>query len=181
VVEAIGERISRERAVRGLSIEELAQRAGVSTGLLSQIERGIGNPSLSSLVGLASALEVPLGSFFGGEPGESDIVVRAHRRKRLVLSDHNLVYELLVPDLRGRLSMLHIELPAGFSNQDKPFAHPGEECELVLAGHLEAHVGDRVFSLGPGDSIRFNCAISHWFQTFDEKVVIISSMTPPSF
>ena len=181
VVDAVGERIARERAIRGLSIEVLAQRAGVSTGLLSQIERGIGNPSLSSLVGLAGALDVPLGSFFGGPRGESDLVVRPQARKRLVLSDHNLVYEMLVPDLQGRLSMLHIELPSGFSNRDKPFTHPGEECELVLEGHLEAHVGERAFQLGPGDSIRFNCALPHWFQTFDEKVVIISSMTPPSF
>src|SRR5207253_4257764 len=120
-------------------------------------------------------------SLFGGALGESDMVVRPHARKRLVLSDHNLVYELLVPDLQGRLSMLYIELPPDFSNQDKPFAHPGEECELVLNGHLEAHIGERAFQLGPGDSIRFNCAIPHWFHTFDEKVVIVSSMTPPSF
>ena len=183
VVDAVGERIARERALRKFSIEELAQRAEVSTGLLSQIERGIGNPSLSSLLGIAGALDLPLGSlFFGGVNGngESDMVVRPHARKRLVLSDHNLVYELLVPDLQGRLSMLHIELPAGFSNQDKPFSHPGEECELVLQGRLEAHVGERVFALGPGDSVRFNCAIPHWFKTFDQKVVIISSMTPPS-
>src|SRR5437870_5524392 len=169
MVDAIGERIARERTARRLSIEQLAQRAGVSTGFLSQIERGIGNPSLNSLVGLASALDVPLGSFFGGALGESDMVVRPHARKRLVLSDHNLVYELLVPDLQGRLSMLYIELPPDFSNQDKPFAHPGEECELVLNGHLEAHIGERAFQLGPSDSIRFNCAIPHWFHTFDEK------------
>src|SRR5947209_4614890 len=84
VVDAMGERIARERAVRSLSIEELAQRAGVSTGLLSQIERGIGNPSLSSMLGLARALDMPLGSFFGGAPGDSDMVVRPHTRKRLV-------------------------------------------------------------------------------------------------
>jgi mannose-6-phosphate isomerase-like protein (cupin superfamily) len=47
--------------------------------------------------------------------------------------------------------------------------------------NLEAYIGERTFTLGPGDSIRFNCGIPHWFRTFDEKVVIISSMTPPSF
>src|SRR5438045_9729238 len=97
LIDAIGARIARERAVRGLSIDQLAQRAGVSTGLLSQIERGIGNPSLSSLLGLASALELPLGSFFGGASGESDIVVRSDTRKRPVLSDLNPIYDLLVP------------------------------------------------------------------------------------
>src|SRR6266568_989110 len=94
LVDAIGERIARERALHGLSIEELARRAGVSNGLLSQIERGIGNPSLSTLLGLAKALEMPLGSFFAGASDDSDVVVRARGRKRLVLNDHNLVYEL---------------------------------------------------------------------------------------
>jgi transcriptional regulator with XRE-family HTH domain len=181
LVDAIGGRIARERALHGLSIDELAQRAGISNGLLSQIERGIGNPSLSTLVGLANALDMPLGAFFAGAADESDIVVRAQSRKHLVLSDHRLVYELLVPDLQGRLSMLHIELPPGFSNQEKPFAHAGEECELVLEGHVDAYIGERNFSLGPGDSIRFNSAIPHWFRTFETKVVIISAMTPPSF
>jgi transcriptional regulator with XRE-family HTH domain len=180
-VDLVGRRISRERAVRGLSIEDLAERAGVSTGLLSQIERGIGNPSLSTLLGLAGALSVPLGSFFEGMGADSDIVVRPATRKRLEVSDRHLVYELLVPDLQGSLSMLRIELPPGFSNSDKPFSHIGEEAELVLEGQLEAHIGDREFLLSPGDSIRFNCAIPHWFRTFDERAIVISAMTPPSF
>ena len=181
VIDVVGARIAHERAARGLSIEVLAQRAGISSGLQSQIERGIGNPSLNSLVGLAGALQVPLGAFFGGSGQDSDVVVHPETRKRLVLSNPNLVYELLVPDLQGSLSMLHIELPPGFSNEDKPFAHPGEECELIVEGHLEAHIGDRCMQLAPGDSIRFNCALPHWFKTFDEKVVVISAMTPPSF
>jgi transcriptional regulator with XRE-family HTH domain len=181
LVDIVGRRIARERAVRGLSIEDLADRAGISTGLLSQIERGIGNPSLSTLLGLAGALAVPLGSFFDGAPAESDMVVRPATRKRLELSNQHLVYELLVPDLQGSLSMLWIELPPSFDNADKPFSHVGEEAELVLEGKVEAHIGEREFLLGRGDSIRFNCAIPHWFRTFNERALVISAMTPPSF
>lgn len=181
IVTLVGRRIVAERASRGLSIEELAQRAGVSTGLLSQIERGIGNPSLSTLRGLADALGLPLGAFFEAAVAESDWVVRPSTRKRLILSDRRLVYELLVPDMTRSLSMLWIELPPAFSNEEKPFSHAGEECELVLEGRVEAHIGDRVFLLEAGDSITFNSALPHWFRTFDEQVVIISAMTPPSF
>lgn len=181
MVGLLGPKIARERAATGLSIQELGERAGIATGLLSQLERGIGNPSLATLLGLASALEIPVGAFFLGTDGDSDMVVRKDSRKRLVLSDRRMTYELLVPDLQGRLSMLHVELPAGFSNEDKPFAHPGEESELVLEGTMEAHIGSRVFLLNSGDSIRFSCAIPHWFRTFEEPVVVISAMTPPSF
>lgn len=181
IVGLIGQRIARERANRAMSIEELAQVAGISTGLLSQIERGIGNPSLSTLRGMADALGLPLGTFFETPAAESDLVVHPSTRRRLVLSDRSLVYELLVPDLSRALSMLRIELPPHFSNEDKPYSHVGEECELILEGRVEAHIGDRNFLLDAGDSIAFNSAIPHWYRTFEERVVVISAMTPPSF
>lgn len=181
LIDIVGQRIAHARLARGMNIEDLAQRAAISHGLLSQIERGIGNPSLRTLTALAGALGLPIGAFFDGASPENDIVVRRGARKRLVLSDQSLAYELLVPDLQGNLSMLRIELPPGFCNCDKPFSHAGEECELVLEGRVEAHIGEQAFELGPGDSIRFNCALPHWFRTFDERVVIVSAMTPPSF
>ena len=171
--------IGRERAARGLSIDQLAQRAGISTGLLSQLERGIGNPSLSTLHHLATALEIPIGSFFASEKSE-DIVVHPSTRKRLVLSD-SLTYELLVPDLGGALSMFHIELPPNFSNMDAPFRHAGEEVELVLEGRVEAHIGDRTVVLDAGDSIRFASSTPHWFRTFESRCVLVTAQTPPSF
>jgi len=181
IVGALGPRIAKERLVRGLSLEDLAERAGISRGLLSQLERGIGNPSLTTLAGLAAALDVPLGSFFAGGKNNDDIVVRRNARKRLILADRRMKYQLLVPDLQGSLSMLYIELPPAFSNEQTPFSHTGEECELVLEGTVEAHIGSRSFLLKPGDSIRFPSAIPHWFKTFDDPVVIVSAMTPPSF
>jgi len=181
IVGLLGPKIARERAARGMSIEQVAERAGIATGLVSQLERGIGNPSLATLLGLASALEIPVGAFFEGAGGDGDMVVRKESRKRLVLSDRRMTYELLVPDLQGLVSMLHIELPAGFSNEDKPFAHAGEEAELILEGTVEAHIGSRVFLLNAGDSIRFSSAVPHWFRAFEEPVVVISAMTPPSF
>jgi transcriptional regulator with XRE-family HTH domain len=177
----VGAIIARERAVRGLSIEDLAQRASMSTGLISQLERGIGNPSLGTLVGLANALELPIGAFFEGAASDDELVVHPHSRKRLVLSDHNLTYELLVPNLQGKLAMLHIELPPGFSNEHRPFRHAGEECAYVMKGRLEIHVAERTAELRSGDSVRFASSTPHWYRTFDDSVLVISAMTPPSF
>jgi transcriptional regulator with XRE-family HTH domain len=176
---SIAATLTRERAARGYSIDQLAQKAAISSGLLSQLERGIGNPSLSTLHHLAQALEIPIGSFFATDASE-DIVVHPQTRKRLVLSD-SLTYELLVPDLRGALSMFYIELPAHFSNMDAPFRHAGEEAEFVLEGSLEAHVGDRTLDLDRGDSIRFASSMPHWFRTYGARCILISAQTPPSF
>lgn len=62
--ERMGESLRVIRAERGLSIKELAGRSGLSTGMISQIERGRSSPSLRSLRLLAEALEVPISQFF---------------------------------------------------------------------------------------------------------------------
>ena len=177
----LGEKIARERALRGLSLDELAQRASVSSGLLSQLERGIGNPSLSTVLAIADAFDLPVGTFFEGPPSGDRLVVRRENRLRLALSENDLIYELLVPDLRGSLAMMHIELPPGFSNERRPWQHQGEECVFVLDGDLETHIGDRDFELRAGDSTRFTSSTPHWYRTGNKRVLVISAMTPPSF
>jgi transcriptional regulator with XRE-family HTH domain len=176
----VGATIALQRATRGLTIEELARRSSISTGLLSQLERGIGNPSLSTLTRLAQALDIPIGAFFAGSPAEADIVVHPHTRKRLFLAERNLTYQLLVPDLQGALSMLHIEMPPGFTNEGDPFRHLGEECMLVLKGQIETHAEHRTFLLTEGDSIRFTSSTPHWYRTYEQGAELITAMTPPS-
>lgn len=180
-ISTLGAILARERTIRGWNIEYMAARAGLSTGLLSQLERGIGNPSFSTLVSLANALEIPVGAFFAGDASDSDLVVHPWSRKRLVLADKGLTYELLVPNLQGTISMLYVEMPDHFSNELVPFKHAGEECSIVLKGSVEIHVGDRIAVLEQGDSIRFGSTIDHWYRTFDDVATIITAMTPPSF
>lgn len=176
----LGQVIAAERAQRGLTVAELARRAGISAGLVSQLERGLGNPSLETVANLARALGVPIGSFFSGASAEGN-VVRCQERKRLVLGDGSLAYEMLVPDLTGRLSMLSIELPPHFTNEHSPFEHVGEEVLVVLAGTVDVYVGGSHAQLLEGDSIRINAAFPHWYATGSEPVRVISAMTPPSF
>lgn len=175
-----GRVIAAERTLQGLTVAELARRAGVSTGLVSQLERGLGNPSIVTVANLARALEVPIGSFFAGVAVEGN-VVRRGERKRLLLGDGSLTYEMLVPDLSGRLSMLSIHLPPNFSNEHAPFQHVGEEAVLVMTGTVDICVGDKHIQLLEGDSIRIDATLPHWYATGSEPVHVISAMTPPSF
>jgi transcriptional regulator with XRE-family HTH domain len=177
----VGTIIARERSNRGMTISDLARKAGVSNGLLSQLERGIGNPSIQTLSHLARALGITIGSFFESVSATPDEVVHPHNRRHLMLADQRMIYQLLVPDMQGSLSMLYIELPPGFSNADAPFCHDGEEVVFVLSGTIEIHIGDRARLLQSGDSIRFSSAIDHWYRTFDRQVVVITAQSPPSF
>lgn len=180
-VVALGKELREARVRRHLSLEALAAASGVSTGSISQLERGRGNPSVLTLRRLAEALDLPLLLFTQG-PASSGMVVRANARKRLALPDSELVYELLSPNLRGRLEVLRTTVPPGFNNEEKPFAHEGEECVHLLSGSLQVTVGAQQFVLDAGDAITYDPSIPHWWvNSSDDPAVMLGVVTPPSF
>lgn len=179
----IGAMLRKLRAERSLTVEALASAAGISTGLISQLERGIGNPSFSTLFKLAYTLEVPLGTFLTDPGGPTDRkVVRKHERTRLALAGEGLTYELLTPDLQRDLQVLLTRMPPGFDGAGNPFRHPGEECQHVLSGRIEIFVGDDMYELSTGDSITYDSGLPHWYRNPDtEWAEFIGAVTPPSF
>jgi transcriptional regulator with XRE-family HTH domain len=184
-ISEFGRRLGPLRIAAHLTIEELAAKAGVSSGLVSQLERGIGNPSFNTLAKLAYALGVPVGTFFNG-PAPPDPVVRKGARKKLMHSFGGAtpapVYELLTPDLQRKLEVIWVELPPGQSNEEAPFVHDTEECGILLSGTLEVHLGNSVHVLDPGDSIAFSGLVPHWYRNpGTESAVSIWIVTPPSF
>jgi transcriptional regulator with XRE-family HTH domain len=179
----LGATLQKARKEQELTVGELSQRAQVSSGLISQLERGRGNPSFLTLSRLAEALRVPLGHFLQDAPrGPSGMVVRADQRKKLVLPEDHLVYELLTPNLSGSLEVLRTQVPAGWTNRERPFVHPGEECVHLLSGCLQVTVGEDYVELDEGDSITFDSSVPHWWTNASRaSAVIIGSVTPPSF
>jgi transcriptional regulator with XRE-family HTH domain len=165
------------------TVHELAARADISPGSLSQIERGIGNPSFRTLHRLASALGLRVGDLVEGTTlPDTKMVVRKLERKRLQLGSEGLTYELLTPDLHRRLEVLQTVVPPGFSNESQPFMHVGEECVLVMTGHLEVTVGTRHFELNEGDAITYDSGEEHWWHNpTDRAAVVVGAVTPPTF
>ncbi len=183
VVTGLGRAIRAARQDKGMTVERLGREAGVSTGLISQLERGRGNPSFLTLRRLAEALELPFGHFMQGPQPQGGMVVRAHQRKRLILPHPTeIVHELLTPDLRRTLEVLRTSVPSGWSNEDMPFRHPGEECVHVLSGTLQVTVGSSSWQLAEGDSITYDSDTPHWYANHtSEPVVVVGAVTPPSF
>lgn len=178
---SLGAAIKQARAGR-CSIEELAAEAGVSSGRISQIERGIANPSFETLWRLARALDLPIGTFFEGPSSHTRMLVRADERKRLVLPHDDLEYELLTPDLRRSLEVFKFHVPPGFDNSARPISHVGEECIHLLSGELEVHVNGSKFDLGEGDSITYDSSLPHFVcNSSKARAVAIAAITPPSF
>lgn len=183
-VEYMGALIHQLRESAGMTLTDLSRVAGVSQGLLSQIERGRGNPAYLTLLKIAKAFNVPVGRFFTqGEESADNRVVRADNRRQLQVTDRGLVYELLTPTMNGELLVLKVRVPSGYSNESVPFNHHrAEECLFVLEGTCFFQVGDDGYTLEAGDSITYQGDQPHWFRVVgDAEAVIIATMTPPVF
>jgi transcriptional regulator with XRE-family HTH domain len=167
----VGKMLRRARRGR-FTVEELASQASVSSGLISQIERGQGNPSFATLQKLAGALGLSLASIFSEPMPNPKIVVRRAERPKLVMPADGLVYELLTPRSSG-LAMVQTQVPGEFSNEADPFVHPGEECVHVLRGELTVAVGESQFDLRAGDTMRFDSGIPHWWRNCSKRPAIL--------
>jgi transcriptional regulator with XRE-family HTH domain len=162
-MQQLGRVIREARRKKHLSLEALAARAEVSSGLLSQIERGFGNPSFVTLTKIATALDVPMTAFYQGPLIEGRMLVTKADRQRLSLP-HGVTYELLSPDFGGPFSLMRASVAGKFETKDDPITHEGTETMHVLSGNLEITIADQTYPLEAGDSITFDSGQPHWIR-----------------
>lgn len=168
------------RQCKNLTLERLAELSGLSTGLLSQLERGIGNPSLNTLLILADTLEVPVWSLFHETNDSTGIVIRRNERQRLVSGDPGVTVEVLSSDLGYPIQFFWIERAPGETTEQRPSRHKGAEFGVVVKGTLEIHLNDEVYVLEHGDSISFRSDVSHWYRNpGDEWLVYVCAVASP--
>jgi transcriptional regulator with XRE-family HTH domain len=184
MITAVGAEIKRERKALDLSLEQLAQQAGVSIGLISGLERGRGNPSFNALVQVAHALNLPVARLFN-TAGEPNPVVRVHERRSLDFhhgGPTDAQHQLLTPSLDRTLEATFVSAPPGYDTSATPFTHVGEEFGIVLTGHHQIFLDGKQYDLGPGDSITYPSTTPHWYRNpGPETVTAIWVVTPPTF
>lgn len=179
----IGKKIRELRKEKNISISTLAEKAGVSPGLISQVERNLVTPSIVSLWKIAQSLDVSVGYFFDEEVKPiTNPVVTKKSRKRLSVSNNNAIYELLSRDLNRKIEFLYITIKVGDSTTKDFVTHEGEECGIVIRGRLLIKMEDTEYLLEEGDSIYFDSTIPHRYINVGEEICeSIWAMTPPSF
>jgi transcriptional regulator with XRE-family HTH domain len=187
----VGRKIRVRRLQAGLTLQNLAHAAGVSQSLISQVERGLASPSITTLRRIAGALEVPIAALFLGDEvasrGETDrlgrrLVVRRPERKRLHVPRSKIGYELLTPDLNRKIEFLWIQYEPGSVTHPTPMSHPGEENAVCLEGSVVVTIDGQDFVLNEGDSISFDSGRPHRVENrTDKRAVLISAITPPAF
>ncbi|MFB7380624.1 helix-turn-helix domain-containing protein [Kitasatospora purpeofusca] len=158
---------SRVRVLRKqnrLSLEALAERVGVTKSYLSKVERGLSDPSISTALKLAHALNVDVGRLFSDEvEPELITVVRADERTPMGAGTGpgDTRYEGIATGLTDK-RMVPFMMHPPTDPADQPFkSHAGEEYLFVHEGTAELEFPERTVALGPGDSVYFNSALPH--------------------
>lgn len=165
-----------------MTLVNLAEKTGLSLSFISQVERGLTNPSINSLRKIALSLGIPLSSFFEEGSSTNGPVVRKGERGVLVNTDSRLTYQLLSLDPNRRIEFLLTRLEVGGTSTETPMAHKGEEAALLLQGECRIELGDEFFDLKEGDSIYITENTPHRFtNTGNVPLIIVSAISPPGF
>jgi transcriptional regulator with XRE-family HTH domain len=185
----LGGIIRERRQAQGMSLSQLAEQAGVSTSFVSQVERGVANPTLSSLKSLVGALNFSVGALLespaaaSGSSGEDEIaVLRAGERRRIVYPGTLIANELLSPNLQKKMEIIWVEAAPGQTSGGHPHVHEGEEAGVVISGAMKFDFSGQEYTLNARDAIYFPSTRPHsWESVGDEDLVAIWVITPPTF
>lgn len=175
----IGEKIRELRIVKGLTQEELADRAELSKGFISQVERDLTSPSIATLMDILQCLGTSIGEFFQEETEEQIVFGKNDFFEKQDSELLNTVQWIVPNAQKNSMEPILLTLKAGGSTYpDNP--HVGEEWGYVLQGSVTIHLGSRVYKAKKGEAFYFSSDKPHYLTSKTGAVVLWVSF-PPSF
>ena len=176
---SIGGRLKELRVLKGLTQEELADRAELSKGFISQVERDLTSPSIATLIDILQCLGTTIGEFFT-EATEEQIVFG--KNDYFIKQDKELLNEIqwIIPNAqKNTMEPIRLTLePGGSTYPDTP--HEGEEFGYVLQGTVSIHLGGRTYKAKKGESFYYTSDKTHYLSSRTGATVLWVS-SPPSF
>ncbi|HSL57953.1 MAG TPA: XRE family transcriptional regulator [Acidimicrobiales bacterium] len=156
----LGEVVRSRRERLGIGVRELARATGLSPSFISQMERGLVRPRITSLHLVARELDTTAQSLLAEADPVGSIVTRAGEAPTVEHTDDpdSGVVRTLVAGARGLTAM---EITGAVGEFGDPYEHPGEELLIVVRGRVEVEVGEERHQLGAGDAICYDGRIPH--------------------
>jgi transcriptional regulator with XRE-family HTH domain len=164
VIAAIGPKIRHLRQRKGLSLQQLAERSGVSPAAIHKIERNGMVPTITTLMKLAGALNRSVGYFVEEEEDRDRpaVLIRASSRKPVFTSKEGLeLRSISGPYGRFFLAGAMASVAPGASSGPQPMEHLGEELVYVLSGSLTFEVAGEDFVVRRGDALHLRTDRPH--------------------
>jgi len=177
----LGAAIRRRRHAASLTLATVSERAGISVSMLSQVERGLLDPSLDTLRNIAEALGTASFRLLA-EQGPVTGLVRRGQRRIIGDEDGNLRGELLSPSADGAFSITVWELQPGESRLGDVRPHTGEEANVVLQGTARLEIGDELIDLATGDCVTFDQRSPHRVTAVGRRsLIVLAVVSPPGY
>ncbi|GAA3036730.1 helix-turn-helix domain-containing protein [Microbacterium dextranolyticum] len=172
VAGTVGERLRALRLRQGISARDLAARLGISPSAVSQIERGVMQPSVSRLIAISDALDVPLTSVFDApdvddvpatRPVDTGFGLRRASQDSAIELGSGVTFRRISPVATPGVDYFESEYPAGSSAHggESLFRHEGYEVGTVVSGELTIDFDDERVVLRAGDAISYPCSRPH--------------------
>ena len=173
----LGQKIKNLRQRQGLSLPQIAQKAGLSEPLWAQIEGEVVAPPVATLLKISRALNVNIGYFFQEQDAEKRaVIVPRNERKKVFRRIHEdptkvgYYYESLAyPKADKHMEPFHVTFEVKKKEDLLFFNHKGEEFIYVLDGQLEFNYEEQTYALAAGDSLYFDASLPHAFRAVGKK------------
>ena len=177
----IGNKIKELRIAKNLTQEELADRAELSKGFISQVERDLTSPSIATLIDILQCLGTNLNDFFSEETDEQIVF---HEEDFFIKEDAELknTVEWIIPNAqKNMMEPIRLTLePGGSTYRDIP--HEGEEFGYVLEGKISIALGNTHYVCKKGEAFYFETNKFHYIKNRTNKPAkIIWVSCPPNF
>ena len=159
-----GEKLRQVREHKGYTLKVVAQKAGVSESLVSQIERNHVSPAIDTLLALADVLDINLEFLFEEYRKERPVhIIRGESRASV--KEDDVIYEELArpsaPSGENSTESYIIKIPAGSHTHHGSFGHIGREIGLILKGRAKFTYAGTEYYLSEGDSVSFSSGSPH--------------------
>ena len=175
----IGNKLKELRVLKGLTQEELADRSELSKGFISQLERNLTSPSITTLMDILQCLGTSIGEFFNEAPDEQIVFGKQDYFVKLDTEYKNEIKWIIPNAQKNTMEPIYLTLEAGGSTcPDTP--HEGEEFGYVLQGTVSIHLGSKTYKAKKGESFYYTADKTHFLSSKSGAVLIWVS-SPPSF
>ena len=165
-IRELANRIRELRTISGFSVEEMAQRTGISVEEYTQYESGSRSMSIAFLYRCVLIFGVDFSDLLEGRSAKlRNYALTRKGDGQRIEEAHNMIGYNLAPDFRNRIALplyMKLHYNAGAENEKiELVTHEGQECDIVIRGQMKIQIGSNTEILNPGDCIYFNSSIPH--------------------
>ncbi|MBN2643861.1 MAG: helix-turn-helix domain-containing protein [Desulfuromonadaceae bacterium] len=181
VKELIGKKLKTMRLKNDMTIEGLAHKSGVSSNMISRIERGLTTPSVEILMKLANAFGMSISYFVeAAEKGSTVVHTKAGKGEPIFFFQDKHQIISLTQGLRDpSYTVFYDTIEKGCNSGEGDMVHVGEEFAMVVEGALDIFIEGQRYSLALGDSICFKGNLPHrWVNTHAGQTKILWIVAP---